>query len=387
MTSTPRQIRDSGVAGAIFLLIFAIVFLALPLFLFFSGQTHAGHKPPPLWFPAIFGVVGLLILWLAIYTSISVARYGGSIFESPWLPAACGGVLTGTVRIPRPFAYREPIHLRLACFHVVHAGKSSHEDLLWEDFCTLDRFSPGAAVAQFPVYFKIPTDARPTGMGGIVWRLQAKAKTAGVHFSATFLVPVTSGEAPAELLALPDPTVPLRSPEPPRRQPLDRHLHFNPLPGGGGQFELLPGRNLGTAISLIVVGAIFIGAEAIIMQKASAGKHTDAPIRLPLIFVAVGAAIALAGLRLLFMKTTINVRHGVITIENTIAFMNRQREIRATDISDISAKIQGQAMNRPYYSIVATRPAGGSVKICGTIRDKRDADWLAAEMKRELAGR
>jgi len=387
-TSTSRQIRDSSnVFGGIFVWILGIIFLVQPLFLFLSREQHGSKKPPPLWGAlwgaAIFGIGGLLLLWLAIYTSIRLAKYGRSIFESPWLPATCGGILTGTVRIPRPFLYREPIHLRLACVKVFGTRRDSHEDLLWEDFCTLDRFSPGTAVSEIPVYFKIPGDAQPTGTGGIFWRLQAKAKTAGVHYSAMFVVPVTSGEAPAELLAMPDPTLALRSPEPARRQPLDRHLHFNPLPGGGGQFELLPGRNLGMSSSSILFGAVFIGIGTTIMQLAA----RDVPIWFPLIFIAAGALMALGGLWLLFLKTTINVRHGVITIENTLASMNRQKEIRAADISDISSKFQGQSMNRPFYSIAATRLNGGNVKICGTIHDKGDADWLTAEMKRELAGR
>ncbi|HEY1922898.1 MAG TPA: hypothetical protein VGG44_09025 [Tepidisphaeraceae bacterium] len=376
--------------------ILGIAFIVVPLFILSSGShhtsaihhssgTHHATKAPPIWFGAVFSLVGLFILWQAVYASIAVAKYGRSIFESPWLPAACGGILTGTIRIARPLLFREPIHIRLTCVERTRSGKNSQEHLLWQDSCTLDRFSPGAAVADFPVYFKIPAGIRPMWNGSVTWRLQAKAKTDGVHYAASFVVPV-SLETPLDLPDLPDPTLPFRSPEAARRQPMDRHLHFNPLPGGGGQFELMPGRNLGLAIGFIVFGTVFIGGAIVFSQFLPSTNQSHVPNWFPLIFIAVGALVAFVGMRLLLLKTTIDIRHGVISINNTIGPLDRRREIEAADISDISVKLQGQSGNRPFYGIAAIRTAGGSTNICGTIYDKGDADWIAAEIKRELQG-
>jgi hypothetical protein len=221
--------------------------------------------------------------------------------------------------------------------------------------------------------------------GSVTWRLQAKAKTDGVHYAASFVVPV-SLETPLDLPDLPDPTLPFRSPEAARRQPMDRHLHFNPLPGGGGQFELMPGRNLGLAIGFIVFGTVFIGGAIVFSQFLPSTNQSHVPNWFPLIFIAVGALVAFVGMRLLLLKTTIDIRHGVISINNTIGPLDRRREIEAADISDISVKLQGQSGNRPFYGIAAIRTAGGSTNICGTIYDKGDADWIAAEIKRELQG-
>ena len=254
---------------------------------------------------------------------------------------------------------------------------------MWEDRSTLDGFSFGASISEFPVYFKIPGDAMPSRMGGISWRLQAKARTQDVHYSAAFLIPVAGGGA-AEVPEIPDPTIAFRSPEPPRRQPLNQYLHFIPLPGGG-QFELMPARNLGLALQMILYGAIFAGAGAGFI--ALTRNSSEARSFFPLIFLGIGLLMALAGLRLLFLKTTVNVSRGVITIENAVALMRRRKEIRAADISMISAKSQGASGNRPFYSINLTNSNGNNIKICGTIYDKADAEWMASEIERELAGK
>jgi hypothetical protein len=385
MTPTPRQIRDSGFFGAIFLWIFGIIFIAASL-LIWGAARHSAKNPPQVWIAALFCLVGLLVLWFAFYISRSITKYGRSIFDSPSLPALCGGVLTGTVRIPRPFIYGEPIHLRLTCTEQIGTGNQSHDIVLWEDQCTLDRFSPGAGISEFPVYFKIPEDAKPSGISRVSWHLQTKAKTAGVHYGAIFVVPIARGDAPAQIDQTPDPTLAFRAPESAQKQPMDRHIHFTPLPGGGGQIDLMPGRNLGMAIVLFLFGTAFISV-ALVFSVFSRGSGPGLPSWFSFIFIVVGAIVAFVGLRLLFIRTTVTIRHGVITIGNSTPLTTRTKEIRAAQISDISTAFEGQSGNRPIFSINAAQSDGSKVKICGTIHDKRDADWIVAEIKREIAAR
>jgi hypothetical protein len=384
MTPAPRQIRDSGFFGAIFLWVFGIVLIAASL-LIWGAARHTAKHPPPVWIAALFCLVGLLILWLAFYISRSFAKYGRSIFDSPSLPALCGGVFTGTVRVPRSFAYAEPINLRLTCTERIGSGNESHDIVLWEDQCTLNRFLPGAGISEFPIYFKIPEDAKPS-VGRVSWQLRVKAKTAGVHYGAFFAVPIARGDAPAEIDQTPDPTLAFRTPESARKQPMDRHIHFTPLPGGGGQIELMPGRNLGTGISLFLFGAAFIGV-ALVFAVFSRGSGPGLPPWFAAIFIGVGALVAFGGLRLLISRTSVTIRHGVITIDNSTPLTKRTKEIRAAEISDISAALQGQSGNRGIFSINATQTDGCKVKICGTIHDKCDADWIAAEIKREMGSK
>jgi hypothetical protein len=176
---------------------FWIVFTSLAIW---GVRQVPSRNLPPLWFFGIFYSFGLVMLLIAGYVTMSRVRYGRSVLELQTLGCTPGGVMTGAIRIPRPLIYRDSIHLRLACIRsaVQRTLAWNHgvqeEDVLWEDQCTMDRFSSGARVGQVLVSFRIPPAAlpccEPKGGQQILWRLEVKAKTAGLPYVASFLVPV-----------------------------------------------------------------------------------------------------------------------------------------------------------------------------------------------------
>ena len=110
----------------------------------------------PVLFAYLFFGFGLLLLVLATYVTISRFRYGWPVLELQTFASVPGGVLTGTIRIPKPLVYREGIQLCLACMRGVVRGGLSNDPVemltvLWEDRCILDRFSPGDTVGQICV--------------------------------------------------------------------------------------------------------------------------------------------------------------------------------------------------------------------------------------------
>jgi hypothetical protein len=381
MNSIPTEIRDSTVTGAVVMWIFSLFWLGLISLMFFANLSS--KHPGPIFIFIPFGLVGFLFLWLAIYISGTTLKYGRSVFRSANAPAICGGVVSGTVRIPKPFFFDQPIHLRLACTRVIQNGKNSQTITLWEDRITLDRFSRGSQVSEFPVYFEIPSDSTPTGVNRVRWSLEAKAKTQGIHYAANFAVPVQPADGSEQPEPAADPTLAFRTPAAPKRQPSDPHLHFNPLPGGGGQFEMLPGRNFGMALSLIIFGGFFGGMSFLLLKGAHHSRDL-APILFLIPFGGIGVLCILMGVRFLFLKTTITIRRGLLTIDQQAGPFSSHREYRAADIQDITSKLSGQAQSKSYYAIHGARPDGRSVSICGTIYDKSDAEWLADEFKREL---
>jgi hypothetical protein len=62
----------------------------------------------------------------------------------------------------------------------------------------------------------------------------------------------------------------------------------------------------------------------------------------------------------------------------------REQTIRAADIADVTAVIGMQAGTRVYYDIVVVRKAGKNAKVGRSVRDKREAEWLAETIKKEL---
>src|SRR5580704_2441770 len=113
MNSTPIEVRDSTVTGAVVMWIFSLFWLGLISLMFFANLSS--KHPGPIFIFIPFGLVGFLFLWLAIYISGTTLKYGRSVFRSANAPAICGGVVSGTVCIPKPFIFDQPIHLRLAC--------------------------------------------------------------------------------------------------------------------------------------------------------------------------------------------------------------------------------------------------------------------------------
>jgi hypothetical protein len=386
--SHTKQIHDvsAGAAGCFWVIAVGwIISATVQMMRHFSAQTP--QNPSSIWYYAGFISLDLLAISFAIYLTLSARKFGESIFEVNTFFAAPGGVVTGTIRITKPFAYQDGINLHLTCTRWESSGKTSSHNTVWESICTLDRFPAQSVISEIPVYFKIPSDAQPTGSTsgwggdhGIRWRLEAKARATGINYDAGFDLPVRELPAGQELGDLPpDSTSAFQSPPGTKRQMLERHTHLTPLPGGGCQCEIPARHNLGMAIFLLIVGAGFI----------TIGFFADQfPLRIiaKYLLPAAGIVAIIIGLRLLLLKVTITVRHGSLSIQKSIAIFSSQQQILASEILDITPKIQMQPLSQPLYSIVATRSGAKPLKLCGLIRDKRDADWLAADFKKGLLG-
>ena len=58
----------------------------------------------------------------------------------------------------------------------------------------------------------------------------------------------------------------------------------------------------------------------------------------------------------------------------------RERTLRAAEVAEVTTKIGAQAGQTPYYDVVLVTTSGKRVTAGGGIRDKREAEWLAATM-------
>jgi hypothetical protein len=159
--------------------------------------------------------------------------------------------------------------------------------------------------------------------------------------------------------------------------------------GGGAQIELLGARALPLVWFPVLAGAICIIAA----QLWRFGKSSPGPTPLMLLIwsgalTLFGAVFLLRAVRMVVVKTTVLIRgrRGPIAIESSIGPFKRRREIPGGDVTDIVSTRQGQSTTRPFYAIDALLSDGSSRRICGTIFDKGDADWLSAEFEKELGG-
>ena len=315
--------------------------------------------------------------------------------------AAAGGVLTGTIRIPKPLIYGEGIHVHVACLRGSiqndgDGGKTVVNSPIWEEFYTLDRYPLGAAISEIPVFFRLPADQPASddslAEGRITWQLNARAKTSGVNFAATFSVPVAAGPAIAEIGTIADPTAQFRSPKPARYQLADHRIVISPMSRGGNRYEFLAGRNLKPAMFLLIFAAALVGTSIFFISQTPRGNDafvfvfSAMWVAFSIIAGGFGLIFAGLGLYLLFQKTTVTAQRGSLTMEAKVAWIRWRKELRAAEIDQFEIKIDGSINDVPTYAIYADLKEEKPQQICGSIHLKHDAEWLAQEFKKDLLG-
>jgi hypothetical protein len=87
----------------------------------------------------------------------------------------------------------------------------------------------------------------------------------------------------------------------------------------------------------------------------------------------------------LWLRTSrVEAGDGNLTVASGYLFPGRARTWSASEISDLTTKITMQAGGRPYYDIVAVTKDGKKVTAGHAVRDKHEAEWLAATLKQAL---
>ncbi|MEO7137243.1 MAG: hypothetical protein ABI037_05980 [Gemmatimonadales bacterium] len=77
---------------------------------------------------------------------------------------------------------------------------------------------------------------------------------------------------------------------------------------------------------------------------------------------------------------------GTLTWARGYLFPGRARSLPAAEIADVVALIGMQAGTTLYYDVAVVRKRGKKVKVGRSVRDKREAEWLAGVLKKALGG-
>jgi hypothetical protein len=100
-----------------------------------------------------------------------------------------------------------------------------------------------------------------------------------------------------------------------------------------------------------------------------------------------GLAAAHVGRRRLAETTALKTRHPAapcLTVASGYLATGGGRTLPASAIDDVTTRITMQAGARPYYDIVVTTKEGKKITAGRAVRDKREAEWLAATIKQAL---
>jgi hypothetical protein len=76
-----------------------------------------------------------------------------------------------------------------------------------------------------------------------------------------------------------------------------------------------------------------------------------------------------------------------VTVAHGWLVPQRERTLRAAEIKGVTTRIASQQGNTPFYDITIETVAGTRVSAGGSVRDKREAEWLAATIAQAIAPR
>jgi hypothetical protein len=330
------RVTSSGGCGAALLWVLAAGWSAAVAFFVVLVARGDSAAPAGAWAAlALFGVVGLYLLALAIRASLSVARFRGVSIDLQTNPGVLGGTLAGVVHLRQRMA---PLQLTLSNWHL-----DDSDDLLWESTTTL-----GADALDLPFSIDVPFDCEPTSSTAS-WRLVLAHNT-------SFTVPVMQTEASS----------------PARTQQALRAATYEAPDGTKVTVER---RVDGTTVRFPLPS--WVGRWYLIVLVLAAGAYLAAMVAMAVIGVVVLCAIPLPTLAMIVRR--IDADRTGLTLR--YAMLRGAKRIPAAAIRDIGAVYANGAMHYELTFVGAEKAAAWTIL---TLRSRPEAEWVAYELRRAL---
>jgi len=383
--------------------VFAILWNLIAAPATFLGAVPAIEKGNTVaWAALLFPFVGASLLIWALHLTMRWRRFGTSQLAVSGDTVALGGWLRGTIAARNLPEDASP-HLTLTCINRVVTGtgkdRSVWEKILWQEEQTVPRegLAPGPEGPAIPVAFRLPDNAPATRSedpdNKIVWRLQAHASIPGVDYKEQFEIPVAAppagrGAAADERDPFAPATVAEAPPVATLERPLDARVRVEPGPEGGLRFTLPASGHAKAGITVGLFTILFGGFTGLLVFLIRRGMASDAFVFVPLIILAgfafVSSILVAVVLQVLFKRTIVDATPGGLVVTARVLGLERARRIARDEIRDITLSVGMQAGTTPYYDLAVGRTTGPAARITAMLRNKREAEWLAAEITKAL---
>jgi hypothetical protein len=355
----------------------------------YLGVRAALYEGKPAAFMALlFPLAGAWLLVRAIKATLRYRKYGISRLELSTIPGVIGHSVAGNVRASLDLQPAEGFQLTLTCVRRVttRSGKSSStsETTLWQEERRVrgeqNRDYAGMGT-NIPVSFALPSDAVASDPDNpnnrVLWRLEVSASVPGVDYASTFDVPVfrtpASEQSPStDTERLVSDASSLTA----YHQPAGSRIAVTTY-RGGTEIVFPAARNPGAATGLTVFTLIWWGALGIQL-------YLHAPIIFPIVTALFGLLLMIGVLDLWLKVSRVRVSAGTVTVATGYLEPGRERTMTATEVADVVAAIGMQVGKSVYYDVVIRRKDGKKATAGGSVRDKREAEWLAVTIKKSL---
>jgi hypothetical protein len=334
----------------------------------------------------LFPIVGVGLIAWALVTTARSHRFGATWLDTSHGPARPGSTWHAAVmaRLPQPEGGEGyAVSLKLTCLQRTISrssdDSSERERILWQEETEIDssRIAFGGEQASIPVRFDIPADALITtavGKGeGVLWVLTAEAALPGLNLKEDFDVPVrrTAGPGGPE------------SPQPHAQATIvsvddlaRSGITVQPAPGGMA-FRYARMRNVPFAIGITTFTALWTGALWVQI-------YLGFPWFFPIVTGLFELLLAFITLELWLGTTTVTAAAGELRVRHALLGIGGTRVIAAAEVASIELHIGMQTQGRygtPYYDVRARLKSGRKRTLGSGVRNKRHAEWLAAQMR------
>ena len=362
--------------------IFAVLWNLVSMPMLFILPQQAAEKPVA-YIGLIFPVVGVFLLVRAIRQTWAYREFGKTCFEMAFVPGVIGGELKGVIQARFPSSPERSVHLQLTCVNRVTTGsgddQSTRENIVWRGESDLSsaQLYPGPAGTAIPVNFRIPWDAQPTEKRGprdeIVWQLEALAAVPGVDYHDVFEVPVfRTHQTPVH--PRPEDTataVPVAVRPPALTIEITQSAQ-------GTEFYFPAARNKGFAVGITVFTLMFCSSTYLL-------AHWQAPLIFPVVCGFFALLLLYISVQLWLGTTRVGICNGTLLLQDGFFGGGKVRQFAFSETVSISSAIksqQGGGTGTPYYDIELNLRSGRKVTLGRTLKNKREVDWLVAEMRR-----
>ena len=354
---------------------------------FLSARAALKEGKPAAFLGVLFPIVGVgLVVW-AIRTTLRYWKYGVSRLELASVPGVIGRSLTGMVRAPSMIQADQGFDVTLTCVRrVTHGGgkqRSTAESTLWQDAQRVQGQpfrAPDRMETHIPVAFRIPGDVPPSdesdSANRVVWRLQVSADVPGVNYESCFDVPVFRTSASQQPLS-PEETRLTQNADPGYQQPADSRVLVTAA-RRGTEILFPAARNLGPASGLTTFLVLWLGGLGLQI-------YFGAPPIFPVVTALFALLLLVAVLDLWLQVSRVTVHAGGVSWATGYVVPGREHTIPASEIADVTAAIGMQAGTTVYYDIVLVRKVGKKAKVGHSVRDKREAEWLAETIRKAMS--